>query len=196
MSLINSEKPVSVLSKAELQSLVTSDDPLISFKKPLNKRSECWTSYSQIYYSNNPQDYIVCLQCKCVLKWVKDHGTRVMTHHNCPKSKTVLSTTTTTPTRQRSISSYCTQPSTLKECPLIQKRITEACVEYCAVDARSFESVRGIGFQNLAKQLVNAGATLGTSIDISKLLPHPSTVSTRLIFYIGFNHYIKFFSID
>jgi len=45
MSLINSEKPVSVLSKAELQSLVTSDDPLISFKKPLNKRSECWTNY-------------------------------------------------------------------------------------------------------------------------------------------------------
>jgi hypothetical protein len=189
MSTSNSEKSISVLSKTDLQSLVTSDDPLISFKKPMNKRSECWTNYSQVFYSNIPQDYIVCLQCKCLLKWLKDHGTRVMTHHNCSKSKSISSpsSTTTTPTRQRSISSYCTQPSTLKECPLIQKRITEACVEYCAIDGRSFESIRGVGFRNLAKQLVNAGATLGTSVNINKLLPDPTTVSTYLIFYVGFH---------
>lgn len=189
MSTTNSEKSMSVLSKTDLQSLVTSDDPLISFKKPINKRSECWTNYSQVFYSDVPQDYIVCLQCKCLLKWLKDHGTRVMTHHNCSKSKSISSpsSTTTTPTRQRSISSYCTQPSTLKECPLIQKRITEACVEYCAIDGRCFESISGVGFRNLAKQLLNAGATLGTSVNINKLLPNPTTVSTYLIFYTGFH---------
>jgi hypothetical protein len=60
---------------------------------------------------------------------------------------------------------------------LFQKRITEACVEYCAVDCRPFESVAGSGFMNLAKQLISAGACLGTSVSVNELLPHPSTVS-------------------
>jgi hypothetical protein len=88
----------------------------------------------------------------------------------------------TTPSRQRTISSYCQQSSSSKECPLIQKRIIEACVEYCAVDGRSFESVAGTGFLNLAKQLINAGATLGTSVVVSELLPHPTTVSIEFSF--------------
>ena len=116
-----------------------------------------------------------------------------MSHHNCAKKRCV----STTPSRQRTISSYCTQPSSSKECPLIQKRITEACVEYCAVDGRSFESIAGIGFRNLAKQLVSAGAALGTSVNISELLPHPSTVSIKLAFYTSFSYNIKYvFSID
>ncbi|CAF1527281.1 unnamed protein product [Adineta ricciae] len=166
----------STLSKAELQRLVSSDDPLISFKKPSNKRSDCWTNFSQVYHSNNAQDYIVCLVCKSILKWTKDQGTRVMTHHNCVKVKSP----STTPTRQRTISSYCTHPSLSKECPLIRKRITEVCVEYCALDGRSFESVAGTGFKALAKQLVNAGATLGTSVNVTELLPDPSTISRNV----------------
>ncbi|CAF2058966.1 unnamed protein product [Rotaria magnacalcarata] len=174
MSVADSEQ--SVLSKAELQRLIASDNPKISFKKPTNKRRECWTNYSQIYHENNPQDYIMCLQCKSVLRWAKDHGTRVMTPHNCSKPKPV----STTPSRQRTISSYCEQPSLSKECSSIQKRITETCVEYCAVDGRPFESVAGSGFQKLAKQLIYAGATLGTSINSSELLPHPSTISRNV----------------
>ncbi|CAF1658709.1 unnamed protein product, partial [Rotaria magnacalcarata] len=145
MSVADSEQ--SVLSKAELQRLIASDNPKFSFKKSTNKRGECWTNYSQIYHENNPQDYIMCLQCKSVLRWAKDHGTRVMTHHNCSKPKPV----STTPSPQRTISSYCEQPSLSKECSSIQKRITETCVEYCAVDGRPFESVAGSGFQKLAK---------------------------------------------
>ncbi len=74
MSLINSEK--SVLSKAELQGLETLNNPSISFTKPTNRRSECWTNHSQIYHENNPQNYIICLLCKSVLKCAKDHETR------------------------------------------------------------------------------------------------------------------------
>ncbi|CAF2155919.1 unnamed protein product, partial [Rotaria magnacalcarata] len=61
------------------------------------------------------------------------------------------------------------------ECPLIQKRITAACVEYCTVDGRSFESAAVAGFANLAKQLVNTGATLGSSVSASDLLTHLTT---------------------
>ena len=83
MSLTNSGKLL--LSKAELETLVASDDRVISFKNPTNKRNECWTNYSQIYHANSLQDYIISLWCKSIQKWAKDHGTTVMAHHNCLK---------------------------------------------------------------------------------------------------------------
>ncbi|CAF3950481.1 unnamed protein product [Rotaria sp. Silwood2] len=145
------------LSKAALQDLVSSNGTSISFVKPAHGRSEFWKSYSQIYVEGVAQDYIICLQCKTVLKWTSENGTRVMSHHSCVK-----------------------QASTSTECPLIRKRITEACVEFCAVDGRSFESVAGTGFINLAKQLISAGAILGTSINVNELLPNPSTISRNV----------------
>lgn len=165
----------SVLSKPELQTLVTSNDPSISFAKPKNVRSDCWSGFSQIYYEGNPLDYIICLECKTVLKWNSENGTRVMSHHNCLNKSTPM-----TPSQQRTISSYYQAASASKEYSLFQKRITDACVEYCAIDCRSFESVAGAGFVNLAKQLITASASLGTSVPVDDLLPHPSTVSNQL----------------
>ncbi|CAF1141676.1 unnamed protein product [Rotaria sordida] len=101
MSSTNSTK--STLSKAEIQGVVTSNDPSISFKKPTGVRSEFWTNYSQVYHKNIVQDYIICLQRRAVLKWISENGIIVMSHHNCLKNKPV----TTTPSRQRTISSYC-----------------------------------------------------------------------------------------
>ncbi len=75
MTLINSVK--SFLSKAEVQSLVAPTDASISFVKPTNARSECWTNFSQICYGNISQDYINCLQSKTILKWTSNNGTRV-----------------------------------------------------------------------------------------------------------------------
>ncbi|CAF3699139.1 unnamed protein product [Rotaria socialis] len=114
----------STLSKVEIQALVTLNNLSISFAKPANVRSEVWTNYSQVYYKNEGLDYIICSQCKVVLKWISENGTRVMSHHNCTKQKS----TSTAPVRQRTISSYCRQSSLSKEWPVIQKRITEACV--------------------------------------------------------------------
>lgn len=163
----------SLMSKDEIQELVSSNDPSISFMKPENARSECWKNFSQVFHSNAAQDFIICLQCKTILKWTSTNGTRVMSHHNCSKNK---STPIHSP-RQRTISSYCQSPSLSSEYPVFQKRIIDACVEFCALDGRPFESVAGTGFINLTKQLVSVGASLGTSIGTTKLLPHPSTVS-------------------
>ena len=163
----------SLLSKNEIQELVSSDDPSIAFMKPENTRSECWKNFSQIFHTKVAQDFVICLECKTILKWTSANGTRVMTHHNCLKNK---NTPTHSP-RQRTISSYCQSTSLSSEYPIFQKRITDACVEFCAIDGRPFESVAGAGFLNLAKQLVSVGACLGTSVCAAKLLPHPSTVS-------------------
>ena len=88
-----------------------------------------------------------------------------------------------TTSQQRTTSSYCTQPPSSKECLLAQKRITEACDKYCAADGYSLENVAGTRFKNLAKQFISAGATLATAINVSDLLPHPSTVCTELVFH-------------
>ncbi|CAM2720900.1 unnamed protein product [Rotaria socialis] len=54
------QPPKSTLSKLEIQALVTSDDPSISFPKPANAKSEVWTDYSKGYYENEGLDYIIC----------------------------------------------------------------------------------------------------------------------------------------
>ena len=96
-----------------------------------------------------------------------------------------------TASQSRTISSYCTQPPSSTECLLIEKRITEAYVEYCAVDGHVFENVAGTRFQNLAKQFISAGATLGTAINVNDLLPHPSTINTELAFHKRSNYDIN-----
>jgi hypothetical protein len=55
--------------------------------------------------------------------------------------------------------------------------VTEACAEFCALDGRAFDVMKGVGFQNLAQVLFNAGRNTGrSSIEIKDILPHPTTV--------------------
>ena len=96
-----------------------------------------------------------------------------------------------TTSQSRTISSYCTQPSSSTECLLIEKRITKAYVAYCAVDRHLFENVAGTQFLNLAKQFISAGTTLATAINVSDLLPHPSIVSIEHGFHKRSNYDIN-----
>ena len=82
---------------------------------------------------------------------------------------------TTTLSRQRTISSYI--PPAPDNYSSIRDRIVETCVEFCALDGKPFDTVTGDGFINLAKQLMNAGALIGTGFSINDILPHATTVS-------------------
>ncbi|CAF3357899.1 unnamed protein product [Rotaria sp. Silwood2] len=62
----------------------------------------------------------------------------------------------------------------------IKERIVEACVEFFALDGKPFDTVTGEGFINLAKQLMNAGASIGTGFSVNDLLPHSTTVSRNV----------------
>lgn len=92
----------STSSKVEIQALVTSDDPSISFAKSANVKSEVLANYSQFYYKNEGLNCIMCSQCRVVLTWISENSTRVISHYNCSKQKSTL----TTSTRYRTISSY------------------------------------------------------------------------------------------
>jgi hypothetical protein len=55
-------------------------------------------------------------------------------------------------------------------------------MEFCALDGRVFEIMKGGGFQNLAKSLFDAGRYVHkSSIEIKDLLPHPATVRKKTI---------------
>ncbi|CAF1518711.1 unnamed protein product [Adineta steineri] len=163
-------------SKDHYQKLIIINDSSITLLKPSNSRSELWSKFSQLHHLNIAQNYIVCNLCRVVLKWSSETGTRVMKNHNCENKPTPKSSTT--PSRQRTISSYMPPPP--DNYSSIKDRVVEACVEFCALDGNSFETVAGEGFVNLAKQLMNAGALIGTGLSVSDLLPHPTTVSRNV----------------
>ena len=88
--------------------------------------------------------------------------------------KKSASKASTTPSRQRTISSY--MPPAPDNYSSIKDRIIEACIELCALDGKPFDTVSGEGFINLSKQLMNAGALMGTGYSVNDLLPHSTTV--------------------
>lgn len=78
---------------------------------------------------------------------------------------------------QPSMSSFVTFPSN----PLrARQAITEKCVEFCCRDIRPFYVVSGQGFERLAQELINVGATYGR-VSAQSILPHHSTVSKACI---------------
>lgn len=60
-----------------------------------------------------------------------------------------------------------------------KKYMTTKIVGFCAKDVRPMEIVSGEGFKSLAQHFVRVGATLG-NIDISTILPHPTTISRHV----------------
>ncbi|CAF4759463.1 unnamed protein product, partial [Rotaria sp. Silwood2] len=72
----------------------------------------------------------------------------------------------------------------LKSSPIPRKikfSATEACTEFCALDTGTFDVVKGDGFTNLAKTLFGVcRGTRTSSIEITNLLPHPTTISRNI----------------
>jgi len=72
------------------------------------------------------------------------------------------------------------KPSILPE--KLKKEITNAYVDFIALDSRPFEIACGIGFKQFLQAVYNAGKSSSNtqSIEISDFLPHPTTVSISL----------------
>lgn len=60
-----------------------------------------------------------------------------------------------------------------------KKILTEKIVEFCALDVRPFEIIKGKGFINLAQHFISVGAEHGV-VDVSNVLPHPTTISRNV----------------
>jgi len=59
-----------------------------------------------------------------------------------------------------------------------EKKMTDLCVKFAAVDLRPFQIVNGKGFKELAQGLINIGDRHG-KINVNQVLPHPTTISRK-----------------
>lgn len=162
------------LAKEDIKHLINLRDTRLSFVKPETSSSSVWLHFSYVYVDNRKLNFVSCDKCKEVLQHKSTDGTSSMTKHkkSCEKEKNIHHNSS-------SIKEYF-RPKTAPSIPRnLKEKITNACVEFVAVDNRAFEIVSGDGFSNLVRSVFNAGQILNKSRDISgsDLLPNPSTVS-------------------
>ncbi|CAF1473770.1 unnamed protein product [Rotaria magnacalcarata] len=104
-------------------------------------------------------------------------GTGGLKKHLASCDKNTLSNAT-----QSTITTYYTtsKPSIIPE--KIKKEVTNAYLEFIALDGRPFEIVSRIGFKNMLETVFKAGKITANSqsTEISDLLPHPTTVSRKI----------------
>ncbi|CAF4841572.1 unnamed protein product, partial [Rotaria sp. Silwood1] len=126
-----------------------------------------------------PTEYVICNQCEELLIYQPSFGTNSLSKHvsSCQKVKTTVSHNQTT------INQFYASSKNEPAIPdRIKQEIKIACVEFAALDSRSFKTIHGIGFKNLAQKIFDAGKYLPISkgINVEKLLPHPTTVSREV----------------
>lgn len=166
-----------MLTKKEIQTLIHTKDSSVTVIKPVvtAKSSPVWNNFNHIYVNDTKQEYVICTECEDLLIYKPSYGTNSLSKHirSCEKHKTTTTNTQLSIDRFRSATKN--EPSIPKQ---IKEQIAVACAEFAILDSRSFQTIQGTGFKNLAQKIFNAGKHLPISknIDVGKLLPHPTTV--------------------
>jgi hypothetical protein len=170
------------LKKNEIEQLIAENDPSLKFleKEKKTKSSEWWNFFHIIHVNNERQQYVSCNACKSLLLHISSHGTNNLRSHaqSCAKiqEKSILAS-------QKTVRDFF---SSSKQSPIpkrIKSIITKACTEFCALDGRAFDVMKGIGFQNLSIALLETGRLISKApVDIKDLLPHPTTLRIQKYF--------------
>lgn len=58
-----------------------------------------------------------------------------------------------------------------------KRKLTDVLAECCATDSLPFNFVNGVGFKELAQNLIKAGRQLGPGVSVDELLPDTTTVN-------------------
>ncbi|CAF2111047.1 unnamed protein product [Rotaria magnacalcarata] len=147
-----------MLTKKEIEQLIDKRNSSLKIVKPkiTSKSSAVWNSFNYIYVNDIKQEYVICNQCEDLL-------VKAVVSHDQPNINQFYASSKTEP----AISNR------------VKQEIKVACVEFVALDCRSFKTICGVGFKNLAQKIFDAAKYLPISkdINIEKLLPHPTTIS-------------------
>lgn len=167
------------LTRAQLELVLKENDKSVKFKKfeSTDRSSPFLSSFSMIIVNDIIQDFVLCDKCRSIIIYKTSTGTGGLKKHltACEKNSSPLAT-------QSSITMYYSnkKPSVLPE--KIMKELTNAYLNFVILDGRPFETESGLGFKNFIKVIYNAGKSLFNNqlVEISDLLPHPTTVSALL----------------
>lgn len=161
-------------NKADIITLIESNDPLVEFAEPHQtaRSSPFWSSFKQVFYNQVKQDLIRCNFCKSILIHKSTHGTKVMSTHikACKQQNTPDCKSKSKDMNGKQFSSS------------LKKSITDACVEFAVLDNRAFETVDGDGFINLMEKVFAAGQKLPVLpvVQVKEIIPDPTTVRSSI----------------
>lgn len=147
-------------------------------KKTTANSSELWQHYHHVVVNDQSQDFVVCNTCKSLLVYTSSNGTNNLKTHlkSCTKNDKSSSV------YQHTVHDFYSSSKQLPISTKIKLSVTQACTEFCALDGRVFEMMKGDGFQNLTKALFNAGRYAHkSSIEVKDLIPHSTTVRRERI---------------
>ena len=168
-----------LLTRTELELLFKKKDNSITLNKAqqADHSSSFWPRFSLIFVNNIIQHFVLCDKCRAIITYKSSTGTGGLKKHLASCEKGTSSNTT-----QSTITTYYGN----KKPPVIpaklKKEVTDAYLDFVTLDGRPFEISSGIGFKQFFEVVFKAGksSTNLQSIEISDLLPHPTTVSTLL----------------
>jgi hypothetical protein len=143
-------------------------------KKRTSNTSKWWQYYHHVFVNECQQQFVSCNKCKALLSFISANGTNNLRSHfnSCKKTEENAHIV-----QQKTVHDFYSSSTHMQIPKQMKLSITQACTEFCALDARAFTVMKGDGFQNLAKAIFEAGRRCHkSSIDIKDIIPHPTTV--------------------
>lgn len=128
--------------------------------------SQAWANFLRIYEKEIPKNFAICKSCKQIYSL---NGTRGIRNHSCSRLATAS-------VGSRKIDAQFPVASVnLKES---KKAFTKACSKFIATDLRPFNTVAGLGFEQLIQAAINIGASKG-KVKASDIIPCRTTVTEQ-----------------
>ncbi|CAF1366211.1 unnamed protein product [Rotaria sordida] len=163
-----------LLKKEDIPELIKNDDISVIFVKPTTASSIVWQKFSHIYVDSKKQNFVSYDTCKDILHHKSIDGTSSMKKH----LRSCESNSKNNNNKSLSINEYFAFRKTRSIPPRSKNNVLNATVELVAMDNRAYELIAGDGFINFTQTIFDAGQLLNSqNIDVSSLLPHPTTVS-------------------
>ncbi|CAF3373060.1 unnamed protein product, partial [Rotaria sp. Silwood2] len=163
-----------LLKKEDILELIKNDDTSVIFVKPTTASSTVWKKFSHIYVHNKKQNFVSCDTCKDILHHKSIDGTSSM----MKRLRSCESNSKNNNNKSLSINEYFSCRETKSIPPRFKNKVLNTTGELVAMNNRAFELIAGDGFINFTQTIFDAGQLLNSqNIDVSDLLPHPTTVS-------------------
>lgn len=147
------------------------------FLKPKFGKSEIWKKFKQVFDKDDVliEDVIACDNCHKVFRFNSHKtGTSTLLKHKCLTSSKAQGSSIVSFFKEKEKDSSSQKP------PQEEKKvIIDKITKFVCHDLRSFNIIKGKGFQELAQSLVSLGNRCG-DIDVKDILPDPTTISRNI----------------
>lgn len=153
-----------MLTKHEVQQLIRENSERVQYCEK-QERSLVWQRFETLAVDGNPVPFVACKSCRIVYTYNKKDGVSSIANHRCGPMK-----------GQQSIRSFARTQPKAADVTACKRRLTDAAVQFCALDQRPYAIVEGKGFQIMAQALMDVRRDIG-SVDVASVLPSAVTVA-------------------